>query len=36
MSNEYNYDNDAQFFPFFFLTVTSLVTVPLTRSDSYS
>ena len=32
MSNEYNYDNDAQFFPFFFLTVTSLVTVPLTYS----
>ncbi|KAM3422701.1 hypothetical protein BST61_g186 [Cercospora zeina] len=30
MSNEYNYDNDAQFFPFFVLTVTSLVTVPLT------
>jgi translocation protein SEC63 len=30
MSNEYNYDNDAQFFPFFFLTVTSLVTIPLT------
>lgn len=32
MSNEYNYDADAQFFPFFVLTVTSLVTVPLTYS----
>lgn len=32
MSNEYNYDNDAQFFPFFVLTVSSLVTVPLTYS----
>lgn len=32
MSNEYNYDNDAQFFPFFVLTVTSLITVPLTYS----
>jgi translocation protein SEC63 len=30
MSNEYNYDSDAQFFPFFVLTVTSLVTLPLT------
>jgi translocation protein SEC63 len=30
MSNEYNYDNDAQFFPFFVLTVTSLITLPLT------
>ncbi|GAB7366486.1 hypothetical protein MBLNU230_g8279t1 [Neophaeotheca triangularis] len=27
---EYNYDEEAQFFPFFVLTVTSLVTVPLT------
>lgn len=32
MSSEYNYDDDAQFFPFFFLTVTSLVTIPLTYS----
>lgn len=32
MSNEYNYDADAQFFPFFVLTVTSLVTLPLTYS----
>ena len=30
MSSEYNYDTDAQFFPFFVLTVTSLVTLPLT------
>ncbi|KAK4505191.1 hypothetical protein PRZ48_003154 [Zasmidium cellare] len=32
MSNEYNYDADAQFFPFFILTVSSLVTLPLTYS----
>jgi len=32
MSSEYNYDADAQFFPFFVLTVTSLVTLPLTYS----
>lgn len=30
MSSEYNYDTDAQFFPFFVLTITSLVTLPLT------
>nr|POE86457.1 translocation protein sec63 [Quercus suber] len=30
MSSEYNYDADAQFFPFFVLTVTSLITFPLT------
>ena len=30
MSSEYNYDTDAQFFPFFVLTVTSLITLPLT------
>ncbi|KAK5128885.1 hypothetical protein LTR85_000218 [Meristemomyces frigidus] len=30
MSSEYNYDPDAQFFPFFVLTITSLVTLPLT------
>ena len=30
MSSEYNYDSDAQFFPFFVLTITSLVTLPLT------
>ncbi|WPH03435.1 Hypothetical protein R9X50_00631500 [Acrodontium crateriforme] len=30
MSSEYNYDSDAQFFPFFVLTVTSLITLPLT------
>lgn len=32
MSSEYNYDPDAQFFPFFILTITSLVTLPLTYS----
>ena len=32
MSSEYTYDNDAQFFPFFVLTMTTLVTVPLTYS----
>ena len=32
MSSEYNYDNDAQFFPFFVLTITALITVPLTLS----
>ena len=30
MSSEYNYDADAQFFPFFVLTITSLITLPLT------
>ncbi|KAI7090859.1 molecular chaperone [Hortaea werneckii] len=30
MSSEYNYDADAQFFPFFVLTVSSLITLPLT------
>ena len=30
MSSEYNYDDDAQFFPFFVLTMTSIVTLPLT------
>lgn len=29
MSSDYNYDTDAQFFPFFVLTITSLVTFPL-------
>ncbi|KAF2480885.1 Sec63 Brl domain-containing protein [Neohortaea acidophila] len=32
MSSDYNYDTDAQFFPFFVLTVTSLITLPLTYS----
>ena len=32
MSSQYNYDTDAQFFPFFVLTVTSLITFPLTYS----
>lgn len=30
MSSEYNYDADAQFFPFFVLTISSLITLPLT------
>lgn len=30
MSSEYNYDTDAQFFPFFVLTMTTLITLPLT------
>ncbi|KAK5726035.1 secretory subunit [Elasticomyces elasticus] len=30
MSSEYNYDADAQFFPFFVLTITSIITLPLT------
>lgn len=29
MSAEYNYDTDAQFFPYFVLTITSLITLPL-------
>ncbi|KAM5351230.1 hypothetical protein ACJ41O_003953 [Fusarium nematophilum] len=30
MSSEYSYDEQGQFFPFFILTLTGLVTVPLT------
>ncbi|PWY90142.1 hypothetical protein BO70DRAFT_393327 [Aspergillus heteromorphus CBS 117.55] len=30
MSTDYNYDDKGQFFPFFVLTLTSLVTLPLT------
>ncbi|PHH73983.1 hypothetical protein CDD82_5169 [Ophiocordyceps australis] len=30
MSSEYSYDDEAQFFPFFILTVAGLVTLPLT------
>jgi translocation protein SEC63 len=29
-STDYNYDENGQFFPFFILTLTSLVTLPLT------
>lgn len=29
-STDYNYDDNGQFFPFFILTLTSLVTIPLT------
>jgi len=32
MSSEYSYDDEAQFFPFFILTVSALVTLPLTYS----
>lgn len=32
MSSEYNYDADAQFYPYFVLIVTGLVTLPLTYS----
>lgn len=32
MSSEYNYDDDAQFFPFFVLTISSLIVLPLTYS----
>ena len=32
MSSEYNYDPDAQFFPFFVITITAIITVPLTYS----
>lgn len=32
MSHEYNYDADAQFFPFFVLTISALITLPLTYS----
>lgn len=38
MSSEYNYDDQAQFWPFFVLTISALVTLPLTydvlRTDS--
>lgn len=30
MSSEYNYDDGAQIFPFFMLTMSALITVPLT------
>lgn len=30
MSSEYSYDEQGQFFPFFVLTITALVTLPLT------
>lgn len=32
MSSEYSYDEQGQFFPFFVLTVSGLVTLPLTYS----
>lgn len=30
MSTEYNYDDQGQFFPFFVLTISALITLPLT------
>ncbi|KAG6085949.1 hypothetical protein E4U33_000461 [Claviceps sp. LM78 group G4] len=32
MSSDYSYDDEAQFFPFFILTLTGLVTLPVTYS----
>jgi translocation protein SEC63 len=32
MSSDYNYDENGQFFPFFILTITGLITVPVTYS----
>ncbi|RDA84940.1 hypothetical protein CP532_5166 [Ophiocordyceps camponoti-leonardi (nom. inval.)] len=32
MSSDYSYDDEAQFFPYFILTLTGLVTLPLTYS----
>lgn len=32
MSNEYNYDADAQFYPFYVITVSAFVALPLTYS----
>lgn len=32
MSTEYNYDDQGQFFPFFFVTIAGLVTIPVTYS----
>ncbi|KAI9726356.1 MAG: secretory subunit [Chrysothrix sp. TS-e1954] len=32
MSTDYNYDEQGQFFPFFVLTITGIVTLPLTYS----
>jgi translocation protein SEC63 len=32
MSTEYNYDEQGQFFPYFILTITGLITLPLTYS----
>jgi len=32
MSSDYNYDENGQFFPFFILTITGIITVPVTYS----
>jgi translocation protein SEC63 len=32
MSNDYSYDEQGQFFPYFILTITGLITLPLTYS----
>ncbi|KAJ4167174.1 secretory subunit [Fusarium oxysporum] len=34
MSSDYSYDEQGQFFPFFILTLTGIVTVPLTYTPS--
>ncbi|KAF2492377.1 hypothetical protein BU16DRAFT_584471 [Lophium mytilinum] len=31
-STDYNYDGDGQFFPYFVITITSLITIPVTYS----
>jgi translocation protein SEC63 len=32
MSNDYTYDEQGQFFPYFILTITGIITLPLTYS----
>ena len=32
MSTDYSYDDQGQFFPFFFVTLSALVTIPVTYS----
>lgn len=32
MSTDYNYDEQGQFFPYFILTITGIITLPLTYS----
>ena len=32
MSSEYTYDDQGQFFPYFILTITAIITLPLTYS----
>jgi len=33
MSNDYSYDEAGQFFPYFILTITGIITLPLTYSS---